>query len=291
MLEKFRILYKEKLTVKIATVIIVVLLAMAIMLPLVLLAQLFGVNLRENNGLDLIVDLPNVIFFFLFVCCSTFVIWVAQKYIHKGKLFDLGFRTKVFKFLIIGFIVGAVKSAAGYWIMILNASTVTYTPVIPDDVSMLIYAAYYLYFIFGFIFLNSFVEELVTRAYPIEKLRKHINPHIIFVIMGIIFTAGHFFTRDFDLGYCLSLFIYSYTFSLVYHYSNSIWLVIGMHSGVNWIGFSFFGTNWKLGALVHTEIAGTPGWIATFIQSIIGMILLLFVVYLQKKGFFKKISS
>ena len=49
MIEKFRRYYKEKLTVKIVTVIVVVLLAMGIMLPLVLIAELFGVNLRENQ--------------------------------------------------------------------------------------------------------------------------------------------------------------------------------------------------------------------------------------------------
>lgn len=288
MIEKFRRYYEEKLTVKIITVIVVVLLAMGIMLPLVLIAELFGVNLRENNGVDLVVDFPNILFFVLFVCSSTFVIWAAQKYIHLGKLLDLGFRTKVFKFLIIGFIAGVIKSAAGYGIMALNANTITFTDVIPEDVSFLSHAGYYLYFIIGLIILNSFVEELVTRAYPIEKLRKHINPHIIFIIMGIIFTAGHFFTRDFNFGYSLSLFIYSYTFSLLYHYSSSIWLVIGMHGGINWVAFSFFGTNWKLGALVNVEIAGMPQWIASYTQPIIGVIVLLLVVYLNKKGFFKK---
>ena len=172
--------------------------------------------------------------------------------------------------------------------MALNANTITFTDVIPEDVSLLSHAGYYIYFIISLILLNSFVEELVTRAYPIEKLRKHINPHIIFIIMGIIFTGGHFFTRDFNLGYCLSLFIYSYTFSLLYHYSNSIWLVIGMHGGINWVAFSFFGTNWKLGALVNVEIAGMPQWIASYTQPIIGVIVLLLVVFLNKKGLFKK---
>lgn len=291
MLEKFRKHYEEKLYVKIITVIVVVLLAMSVMLPLVLVAELFGVNLRENNGTNLKVSFANIILFFLFVCCATFVIWAAQKYIHKAKLFDLGFRTKFFKFILIGFTVGVVKTAVGYGVLILNASNVTYTSVIPSDVSSLTYIGYYLYFVFGLMILNSFVEELVTRAYPIEKLRKHINPHIIFIIMGSIFTAGHFFVRDFDLGYCLSLFVYSYTFSLLYHYSSSLWLVIGMHSGINWFGFSFFGTNWKLGALYHTEISGVPEWIATYSQSLVEIVVLLIVVLLYKKGIFKKISS
>ena len=184
MIEKFRKYYEEKLWVKLVTVTLVVLLSMLVMLPVLKLAEFCGVNIIENNGLNLKVDLPNVFFFYLFIVCSSGVIWAAQKYIHNAKLLDLGFRTKVFKLLIIGFLFGAIKSAVGYGIMILTASTVTYTPVIPDDVSIWSYAVYYIYFLFGFIVWNSFVEELVTRAYPIEKLRKHMNPQLIFIIMG-----------------------------------------------------------------------------------------------------------
>lgn len=292
MLQKLRNRYKQNFAVRITTVILVVLLAMGIMLPIVEFAKLLGVDLRKNNNLNLEVDLANIFVFLLFVACSTSIIWLAQKYIHKAKLFDLGFRTKVFKFLIIGFLAGAIKSGAGYLIMGMNAGILDITRVVPEaDVSTITYIGYYLYFIVGFMFLNSFIEELVTRAYPIERLRKHINPHIIFIIMGIIFTAGHFFVREFDLGYCMSLFIYSYTFSLLYHYSNSIWLVIGMHTGVNWLGFSFFGTNWKLGALYTVEMSNVPEWIASYTQPIVGLIVLLIIVLLKKKGFFQKFSA
>jgi membrane protease YdiL (CAAX protease family) len=290
MLEKFRTLYNKSLIVKITTVVLVVILSMSIMLPITKVAELFGVNLLENNGLNLEVDFANFVFFVLFIVCSTLIIWAAQKYIHQSSIVDLGFRGKIFGFLLIGFLIGAIKSGTGYGLMALSAGSVKFNSVIPENVSLWSYTAFYLYFITIIIF-NSFIEELVTRAYPIEALKKHFNPHIIFIIMGIIFTVGHFFTREFDLGYCLSLFIYSYTFSLLYHYSNSIWLVIGMHNGVNWLGFSFFGTNWKLGALVHTEIFNAPDWVASFIQPIIGILLLFIIVYLHKKGIFKKFCS
>jgi membrane protease YdiL (CAAX protease family) len=290
MLAKFRKDYDQYLAVKIITVILVVLLSMAVMLPIVLIAELFGVNLRENSGTNLKVDLPNVIFFFLFVASITLVIWLAQKYIHRGKFLDLGFRTKIVKFVVIGFLLGVLQSITGYGIMALTSEKVTYNSVIPDDFSLWAYSAYYIYFIVGLL-CNSYIEELVTRAYPIEKLRAHINPHVIFVIMGIIFAAGHFFTRDFTVSHGLTLFIYSYTLSLLYHYSKSIWLVIGMHTGINWIVFSFFGTNWKLGALANIEISGRPEWILNYIQTIIGILFLMGIVYSHKKGLFEKTAS
>jgi hypothetical protein len=61
-----------------------------------------------------------------------------------------------------------------------------------------------------------------------------------------------------------------------------------MHSGVNWVGFSFFGTNWELGAIYNIEISGVSNWIVEYSNVIIQLVFLLFVVYLKRKGFFEK---
>lgn len=114
------------------------------------------------------------------------------------------------------------------------------------------------------------------------------NPHIVFVMMGLIFSVGHFVLNDFSLGYFLSLFLFSYIFSLLYFYSNSIWLPIGVHSGVNWLECSFFGTNWKLGAIYTVEIYNIPDWSYHYANAFILSGFLLLIVYLNKKGFFKK---
>ena len=291
MVNKLRRLYTEKLWIKILTVTVIVLLSVAIMLPLIQIAELFGINLRENVGLNFKVSFGNVFFFFLFGVCSIAIIWLAQKYIHKKPLAELGFRSKVGLPIIAGFIVGAILVSIRYLVLIINAESVTFTNVIPKNVFTIRYLGYYLYFLFGFIFWNSFIEELGTRVYPIQKLKNHINPHIIFTIMGLIFTIGHFFLRDFNLGYFLSLFVFSYIFSLVYHYSSSIWLVVGIHSGINWVGFSFMGTseNWKLGALYNTTISGVPSWIVNYSNVFIQLAFLLLIVFLNKKGVFKKL--
>ncbi|NQX98474.1 MAG: CPBP family intramembrane metalloprotease [Flavobacteriales bacterium] len=290
MIEKFRSLYEKKLTVKIVTVTIVVLFSVAIMLPLISIAELLGINIRENVGLNFKVTFGNVFFFFFFGVCSIAIIWLAQKHTHKKPLSELGFRKKVWLPIIIGFIVGAILVSIRYFTLIINAENVTFTNVIPKDVSLITYLGYYLYFLIGFIFWNSFIEELGTRAYPIQKLKQYMNPHIIFTIMGLIFTIGHFFLRDFNLGDFLGLFIFSYIFSLVYYYSNSIWLVIGMHSGINWVGFSFMGTspNWKLGTLYNTEISGVPSWIVDYSDVLIQFAFLVLIIILNKKGFFSK---
>jgi hypothetical protein len=61
-----------------------------------------------------------------------------------------------------------------------------------------------------------------------------------------------------------------------------------MHSGVNWVGFSFFGTSWKLGSLYNLKIYGVPSWIVDYSNVIIEFAFLLLIVYLNKKRFFDK---
>lgn len=288
MIEKFRNIHERYVSIRIITVIFVVIASIAVMLPMIKLAKLFGINIRENTGLNFKVSFGNVLAFFLFGICSIGIIWLAQKYIYQKKITELGFQPKIFSVLIMGFIVGALLVSLKNFTIILNAETVKYTYVITEDVSVFNYVGYYIYFLIGFIFWNSFIEELGTRAYPIEKLKKYINPHIIFTIMGLLFSLGHLVLNDFNFGYFLNLFIASYIYSLLYFYSSSIWLTVGMHSGVNWVGFSFFGTSWKLGAIYNIQIYNVSTWIVEYSNVIIQFTFLLLIIYLHKKGFFEK---
>jgi hypothetical protein len=288
MLEKLIFAYNRYLIVKIITVTIVVFVSFAVMLPIIKIAELFGVNIRENTGLNFDVTFGNVFFFFLFGICSIGIIWLAQKFIHRKKLSELGFRGNIWATILIGFIIGAILVSIKNAVLVLSAENVEYTKVTSENISIISYLGYYFYFIIGFIFWNSFIEELGTRAYPIQKLKEYLNPHIIFIIMGLIFTVGHFVLNEFNLGYLLSLFIASYIYSLLYYYSDSIWLTVGMHSGVNWVGFSFFGTSWKLGALYNLNIYNVPSWIADYSNVIIQFLFLLVIVYLNKKKVFDK---
>ena len=289
MIAKLTVLYNKYLSIKIITVTLVVFLSIAVMLPLIKLAELFGVNIRENTGFDFDASFGNIFFFFLFGISSIGIIWSAQKFIHKKPLKELGFKPKTGITLFVGFVIGAFLVSLKYLVLILNAETVNYVPVVNSEVPLLSYIGYYAYFLIGFIFWNSFIEELGTRAYPIEKLKNYMNPHLIFTIMGLLFALGHLVLNDFSPGYFSSLFVASYIYSLIYYYSGSIWLSIGVHSGVNWVGFTFFGTNWKMGALYNIEIHGDiPYWITEYSNVIIQLTFLAFVVYLKNKGAFEK---
>jgi membrane protease YdiL (CAAX protease family) len=294
MLDKFRTLYEEKLSFKLITVFLVVLSSLAILIPIVQLALLFGVDLLKEHDVRMKVEFGNVFFFFLFGACSIAIIWLAQKYIHKRTLADLGFRTKILKLFFIGFSVGVFMVGLEFLVLGISAGEVKFVSVIPNNSSIPAYIGYYSYFFFGMLIWNSLIEELGCRAYPIETLRKQLNPHIIFTIMGVVFTLGHFIVRDFSVAYAINLFVCSYTLSGIYYYSGSIWLTIGVHTGINWFHFSFGGNvdNWKLGALVRIEIYDVSTWILHVTQPLIGIGVFLLVRYAYKKeAFLKKISA
>jgi membrane protease YdiL (CAAX protease family) len=291
MLDKFRTLCEGKLYLKLITVFLVVLSSLAILIPIVQLALLFGVDLMKEHDVRMKVEFGNVFFFFLFGACSIAIIGLAQKYLHKRTLADLGFRTNGLKLFLIGFMVGVFMFGLEYLILGISAGEVKFVSVIPNKISIPAYIGYYSYFFFGVLIWNSLIEELGCRAYPIEALRKHLNPHIIFILMGVLFTLAHFVVRDFDISYAISLFITSYALSGVYYYSGSIWLAIGVHTGINWFGFSFAGENWKLGALVRIEFYDLPTWIMDVTRPFIGICVFLLVRSASKKGLFKKICK
>lgn len=290
MLNKFRTLYEEKLYLKLITVFLVVFFSFAVLIPIVQLALLFGVDLMKEHDVRMKVEFGNVFFFFLFGACSIAIIWLAQKYLHKRTLADLGFRTKILKLFFIGFSVGVFMVGLEFLVLGTSAGEVKFVSVIPNNSSILAYIGYYSYFFFGVLIWNSLIEELGCRAYPIEALRKHLNPHIIFTLMGVLFTLAHFVVREFSVTYAIGLFIVSYALSGIYYYSGSIWLAIGVHTGINWFYFSFGGNvdSWKLGALVRIEIYDVPAWILHVTQPLIGICVFLLVRYAYKKEVFLK---
>lgn len=290
MLEKFRTLYEKKLYIKLIIVTLVVSCSFAVLIPIVQLALLFGVDLTKEHDVQMKVEFGNVFFFFLFGASSIAIIWLAQKYIDRRTLADLGFRSKILKLFFIGFGVGVCMVGLEFLVLGMSAGEVKFVSVIPKNSSIASYISYYSYFFFGVLIWNSLIEELGCRAYPIEALRKHLNPHIIFIIMGVLFTLAHFVVREFDIAYAIGLFIVSYALSGIYYYSGSIWLAIGVHTGINWFYFSFGGgvENWKLGALVRIEIYDVPAWILHLTQPLIGIGVFLLVRYACKKEVFLK---
>lgn len=144
MIKIIREKYKKYLAVRILVVITVVLSSIVIMLPILKLAEQFGVNIKGNTGLNFKVSVGNIFFFFLFGVCSIAIIWLAQKYIHQKPFSQLGFKSKFWRDMFFGFLLGVLIVAVKNIIYGLNAEIVEYNPIaIPDNISTITYIRHY----------------------------------------------------------------------------------------------------------------------------------------------------
>ena len=242
--------------------------AMISMLPFLGIAKLLGVDMSKLSGVQFQFQPVPVLFFFGYGATVVLVIALAQKYLHRKSFKDLGFRPGFLFPIIAGTIFGIATKAVWLAMLLLSADEYSFSNIVPTDLSMISYVLHYLYFLIGFITLNSFIEEFSIRAYPFENLRKKIHPVILAVASSLVFTAGHFFANEFSFPYALALMSAGLLYSCVYFQTGSIWAIVGVHNGANWFTYTFFGSSWKIGHVYETTISGTPQWIAEYSSCI-----------------------
>lgn len=259
---------ERPLWLQVVLVTTIALIAMISMLPFLGIAKLLGVDMSKLSGVQFQFQPVPVLFFFCYGATVVLVITLAQKYLHRRSLQDLGFRPGFLIPIIAGTIFGIATKAVWLAMLLLSADEYSFSNIVPTDISMISYVLHYAYFLIGFITLNSFIEELSIRAYPFENLRQRIHPVILAVASSFVFTVGHFFVRDFSISGALNLMSAGLLFSVVYLQTDSIWAAVGVHNGVNWFTFTFFGASWKIGHIYETTISVSPQWIAEYSSSI-----------------------
>ena len=258
--------------------------AMISMLPFLGIAKLLGVDMSKLSGVQFQFQPGPVLLFFCYGATVVLVIALAQKYLHRRSLKDLGFRPGFLIPIITGTIFGIATKAAWLAMLLLSADEYSFSNIVPTDLSLLRYILHYLYFLIGFITLNSFIEEFSLRAYPFENLRKRIHPAILAVASSLVFTVGHFFVNEFSIPYALALMSAGLLYSCVYFQTGSIWAIVGVHNGANWFTFTFFGSSWKIGHIYETTISGTPQWIAEYSSCIAYLLAIGAVFALSRLG-------
>lgn len=258
--------------------------AMISMLPFLGIAKLLGVDMSKLSGVQFQFQPGPVLLFFCYGATVVLVIALAQKYLHRRSLKDLGFRPGFLIPIITGTIFGIATKAAWLAMLLLSADEYSFSNIVPTDLSLLRYILHYLYFLIGFITLNSFIEEFSLRAYPFENLRKRIHPVILAVTSSLVFTVGHFFVNEFSIPYALALMSAGLLYSCVYFQTGSIWAIVGVHNGANWFTFTFFGSSWKIGHIYETTISGTPQWIAEYSSCIAYLLAIGAVFALSRLG-------
>ncbi len=214
-------------------------------------------------------------------------VYVTQRFINLEPFSKLGFKRPVIRNLLAGIIIGIGLATLVRLINVALAQDFIWEWTIPDQIAISELISYYIVFIF-IVFLNSFQEELLFRAYPLELFKRH--PHALIYIVfatSLIFAVLHNMTDTFNLYSLLTRFLMGVFLSLLYLQSGSIWKVIGVHSGLNWTVWSMTG-NWEMGGFTKLTINSTYNGQLT---NVIVLVIIIIIFWLLKKNEIVQLST
>lgn len=128
--------------------------------------------------------------------------------------------------------------------------------------------------------LNSVHEELLFRAYPLSKFRR--QPLALFAtaaLVSVLFallhaSAGASLFASVSVRFALGLLL-----SFLFVASRSIWMPVGVHSGVNLINWGLSG-NWGSGAPFElaSSVSGTRIHVAGYVNTSVTLLVLMVAV-------------
>ncbi len=242
--------YRLPVPVRLLVILLVavgVILTILVVLPL---ARILGVELSQLQGAGF-EPTPRTLTIVLLYSASQFLlIWLVMRFVHHRRFGTLGFRGPIILPLLVGTAIGLVIELVNTGLLCAAGSGVHLESNIPPEATAASVVGYFLLFLLFLLTLNSLKEELVFRAYPIEQFNDHpraIVPVLVFV--SLVFAAVHHVIEPFRMAAFLSRFFIAMLFSYVYFQWRSIWLIVGLHNGMNLIGFLLVG-HWKSGGLL-----------------------------------------
>ncbi|RKZ68506.1 MAG: hypothetical protein DRQ48_08655 [Gammaproteobacteria bacterium] len=223
------------------------------------LSKVFGFEINEMAAARFSPSVPKVSLFLALCALYFVVIYLSQRFLHRSPFSALGFRRPMVRQALVAFLVGVAINLVPFLVIILTAQNMVYESSIPEGTALLRVVAAYAYFFLVFLTVNSIGEELVFRCYPIEQFiddRKTL-PWVI-VVSAMVFAVLHFIVRAPSWSGFFALSLTSIFYSLVYLNWRSIWVLVGIHNGMNFINLTF-SENWEMGGLFTWNGDAMPG--------------------------------
>jgi len=246
---------KKKILIVAGTVIVAFSMIM-IGLPL---SKLLGFEINEMAASGFSPSIAKVSMFLLLTILYFAIVYLSQRFLHKAPFKVLGFKKPVIRHILIAFVIGIVINFIPFAAILLTAKNMVYASAIPEGVSLLRVAVGYFFFLFIWLTVNSIGEELVFRSYPIEQFAD--QPRALpFVVLSaaIVFALLHFIVREPSLNGFFMLSLTSIFYSMIYLNWRSIWVLVGVHNGMNFINLTF-SENWEMGGLFTWNGEGMAG--------------------------------
>jgi membrane protease YdiL (CAAX protease family) len=151
-----------------------------------------------------------------------------------------------------------IWAAAEYLLLHFFSSNISIVLSIPQGVSVLTIIGYFLLNVLFLLTLNSLKEELVFRAYPISQFDDYPQLMIpIIILVSLVFASVHHILAPFALDDFVSRFTIALVLSFVFYRWRSIWLIAGIHNGLNLFVY-LTGGNYKMGGLLKLSMENDP---------------------------------
>jgi hypothetical protein len=234
-------------------------------------------------------------FSFGFILLSVFF-WV--KFIEKRKIISMGFyKESWIKKYITGILIGlGLMSTVVLILFMLGDITVETKSLQPVGMAALINIP----IIFIGWLIQGATEEVVTRGWLMNVLGAKYNITVGLVTSALLFGALHLMNPSINYIALLNIILVGIFFGLCVIYTNSLWLVCGIHGAWNFaqgnlFGFAVSGNKAGAGTLIDLNLVGNTnitggefgpeaGLVCSFVLLAATLILLL----LKKKGYFSK---
>jgi len=258
MIKERKINYRLKVhfrTLIVIVVLIVSVLSTAIALPL---AKVLNLNLSELQGSGFNPSLKVLTVVILYAAFQFLLIWLVMRFVHKKPIRTLGFNGPILKPLLWGTAIGMLMQAVEFVLYAMFGRGASFNLSIPADVSIFAIIGYLLLMVLFLLTLNSLKEELVFRTYPIEMFNDHPNLMIpLLVLVSLVFAAVHHILSPFTLDAFTSRFTIALLLSFVFYKWRSIWLISGIHNGLNLL-VDLTGGNYKQGGIFDFDLKILP---------------------------------
>lgn len=224
------------------------------LVAVVVIAKKFGFDPANFHKPETVVA-PVTIFTALLVM----VVPAAVVIVAQGKLFNIRPKilwsdSSVLRSCLIGVFVGTALKILAIAGMYLSNHDISFARSFAG-VSVWTWFPYFFWFLFGLV-LNSFSEELVFRAFPVVNLRSYISPTLVIIASAILFSGMHFAIEPPDFWHFAYRLAFGIFAGAVYIRTQSLWNVVGIHTGWNFISWAVSDSDWRLGTLIRMRGAG-----------------------------------
>jgi len=248
------------------------------------LAKLMNVNPADLSGAGFVPTFKTITIVVLFAAFQFLLIWLVMRFIHRKAFISLGFKGPILIPLLIGTAFGMIWAATEYLLLHFTGSNISIRLSIPQEVSVITIIGYFLLNVLLLLTLNSLKEELVFRTYPINQFDDYPELMIpVLIIVSLVFASVHHILVPFALEDFVSRFTIALVLCFVFYRWRSIWLIAGLHNGLNLLEY-LIGGNYKMGGLLKLSMENDPSQKVSIAIDLGLTIILIFIFnYIWKK--------